>query len=235
MISVCLPTFNGEKFIKEQIESILPQLELEDEVIISDDSSTDNTIKIIKSFSDKRIILLENNIFKNPIYNLENALNLSKGEFIFLADQDDIWETNKVSICKNKLKTYDLVVSNCTIINEDGSSTTESLYEIRNSRIGFIKNLIKNSYCGCCMAFKSKLLQKCLPFPINLPMHDQWIGLMAEITGNPVFINDKLIRYRKHHGNLTFGFNSNNVSVAGKILNRTSILLNILKRALFNY
>lgn len=91
MISVCMPTYNGEKFIRIQLESILSQLGNDDEIVISDDSSTDKTVEITKSFNDSRIHLLENNTFHSPIYNLENALKNAKGDFIFLSDQDDEW------------------------------------------------------------------------------------------------------------------------------------------------
>src|SRR5688572_19081887 len=113
MISVCIPTFNGEKFIHRQLESIISQLSPDDEIVISDDSSSDNTLNIIKSLNDSRIKLLDNNHFRNPIFNLENALKHAKGDFIFLADQDDLWKENKVPLLLKKLNNYDLVLSNC--------------------------------------------------------------------------------------------------------------------------
>ena len=96
MISVCIPTFNGEKYLNKQLDSILPQLEPEDEIIISDDSSSDNTLSIIKSYKDERIKLLMNNDFKSPAFNLENALINAQGDYIFLSDQDDIWMKGKL-------------------------------------------------------------------------------------------------------------------------------------------
>ena len=98
MISVCIATYNGEKYIREQLDSILPQLGLDDEVIISDDSSTDNTLKIIEEYNDCRIKIFSNNKFYSPILNFENALKKAQGDFIFLSDQDDIWKSNKVEV-----------------------------------------------------------------------------------------------------------------------------------------
>ena len=98
MISVCIATYNGSKYIKEQIDSILPQLDECDEIIVSDDSSTDNTLSILKSYHDRRIIIFTNQKFNSPIYNFENALKHAKGDIIFLSDQDDIWEFNKVQV-----------------------------------------------------------------------------------------------------------------------------------------
>ena len=99
MISVCMATYNGENFIKEQIDSILPQLSDDDEIVISDDGSTDKTVDIIENYGDSRIKLLKYNSFRSTIYNLENALKDSKGDVIFLCDQDDKWNEDKVNIC----------------------------------------------------------------------------------------------------------------------------------------
>ena len=98
MISVCIATYNGAEYLREQVESILSQLEEEDEIVVSDDSSTDTTIEILQSFGDRRI-----KIFKNPakgfVRNFENALRQAQGDFIFLSDQDDVWLPNKVAVC----------------------------------------------------------------------------------------------------------------------------------------
>ena len=108
MISVCIATYNGENFIKAQLDSILCQISLTDEIVISDDSSSDNTIRIIKSYDDPRIKLFEGNTFHCPIFNFQNALKNSIGDFIFLSDQDDIWIKNKVSTMMKELQNSDL-------------------------------------------------------------------------------------------------------------------------------
>jgi len=197
-ISVCMATYNGEKYIKEQLDSILSQIGKNDEVIVSDDSSTDNTIEIVKSFNDSRIKIFENQTFKSPVYNFENTLKYANGELIILSDQDDIWKPNKIHIIKTYTQKYDLVVSDADIIDEKGAILQESFYKLNGSRKGFIKNIIKNSYLGCAMAFNRKILDKTLPFPRNLPMHDWWIGLIAELYGKVYFIEDKLISHRRH-------------------------------------
>lgn len=111
MISVCIATYNGERFIREQIGSIINQLGNEDEIIISDNGSTDSTIDIIKEIDDKRIKLIKGPEKKSPTSNFENALMHAKGEYIFLSDQDDVWKDNKISICMQYLKHYDCVIS----------------------------------------------------------------------------------------------------------------------------
>ena len=104
MISICIATFNGEHYIKDQLLSILPQLTVHDEVIISDDNSSDKTIKIIEEFNDLRIKIYYNNPLKKGYSNnFENALSKSNQQLIFLCDQDDIWFNNKIQIYKSKL------------------------------------------------------------------------------------------------------------------------------------
>ncbi|MEK5777350.1 glycosyltransferase, partial [Acinetobacter nosocomialis] len=98
MISVCLATYNGEKYIVEQLTSILSQLSPTDEVIISDDHSTDETLLLIKSLNDPRIKIITNELGKGYTKNFENAINHSSGDYIFLSDQDDVWVENKVEL-----------------------------------------------------------------------------------------------------------------------------------------
>lgn len=199
-VSVALASYNGEKYIKEQIETILNNLEKNDELVISDDGSNDRTIEIIKSFKDDRIKLIlgpKQGIVKN----FENAIKNSSGKYIFLSDQDDIWMNNKVSIVLKYLEdNYILIQHDAIVIDEYNNIIYDSFAEHRKVKTGIIKNLIKNSYHGCCIAFKSELKTKILPFP-NVYLHDEWIGLIAELNGKTKFINDKLIKYRRHSEN----------------------------------
>ena len=106
MISVCIATYNGERFIREQIDSILRQLSSDDEIILSDDGSTDDTISIINSIDDKRIKIIEGPRKHSPTPNFECAMKESKGDYIFLAVQDDVWKPNKVEVCIKWLQNY---------------------------------------------------------------------------------------------------------------------------------
>jgi glycosyltransferase involved in cell wall biosynthesis len=221
-ISVCIATYNGEKYIREQLESIIPQLPENGEIIISDDSSTDKTLEIINSIKDKRIKIFSNQKFRSPIFNFENAIRQAQGKYIFLADQDDKWFSNKIEIMLNALQNHDLVVSNAFIGDE-------SLNIIKDS---YFKNLLRNSYLGCCIAFDRKLINIALPFPENIPMHDMWIGMVAEVYFKPIFIPDKLMIYRRHSDNVTSiseNFTSNN-SFVSKLSFRYNLLLAIIKR-----
>ena len=232
MISVCIATYNGEKYIKDQLDSILVQLKADDEVIISDDSSTDKTIEIIKSLNDKRIVLYANQKFKSPIFNFENSLSYAKGDYIFLSDQDDIWVANKVQVMKSFLVDFDLVLSNTDIIDANGNILKKSFYKMNGSQKGLLKNMVKNSYLGCTMAFNQKILQKSLPFPKDLAMHDWWIGLIAEIYGETYFIDEKLIHYRRHGSNASPAGEKSHYTLSKKISFRLIMIKNLILRYL---
>src|SRR5690606_20683556 len=177
MVSVCIATYNGAKYIGEQLESILPQLSCDDEIIISDDSSSDNTIEIIRSFADERIIILPKQTFRNPIFNFENSIKHAKGDIIFLSDQDDIWAPRKIEIMIPLIKDYDLALCDCSVIDDNGNLLHPSYFALIDSQPGLLRNLYKtNPYMGCCMGFSRKLLEVVLPFPRRIPMHDLWIG-----------------------------------------------------------
>ena len=233
MISVCIPTYNGELYIKKQMESILKQIKDNDEVIVSDDSSTDATLKILDNFNDKRIKILRNNHFHSPIYNLENALKNASGDLIFLSDQDDIWCFDKVEKILKYLKNYDCVVSDAKIIDGNDFIIADSFYKINKSKKGFLHNFIKNGYLGCTMAFTKKIKDISLPFPNKIPMHDSWIGLLSEIYGKTIFIDEQLICYRRHGNNASQSAEKSRNSLKTKIYQRIILLYAILKRILF--
>lgn len=198
-VSVAMATYNGDKFIKEQINSILVNLNEDDEIIISDDGSTDNTITVIKSINDKRIKLVQGPK-KGVKQNFTNAIQNTTGDIIFLADQDDIWKKDKVT---EVLKCFEeekctLVVHDAEVVDENLNMTMDSYYNFRNSGKGIIKNIYKNTYIGCCMAFSSKVKKYILPIPNDIEMHDQWIGVLNDKYGKTYFSEKKLIKYRRH-------------------------------------
>ena len=204
-VSVVMATYNGEKYIKEQIDSILCQLDNKDELIISDDGSNDTTLKIINSYKDNRIKLI-NGPHKGVKQNFANAIKECTGKYIFLSDQDDIWDAKKIERVLNIFdqKKCLCVVHDCIVFDSDSKETIyESFYKFRNSKKGIIRNIWKNSYIGCCMAFDSKMKKYILPIPNDIEMHDQWIGILCEKKGESIFIDDKLIRYRRHNGNVS--------------------------------
>ena len=228
MVSVCMATKNGAPYIAEQLYSILVQLEPTDEIIISDDCSSDNTIKIIQSIKDPRIRLFQNNTPKGISKNFETGLRQSKGQFIFLADQDDVWLPHKIKVMLDHLKYYDLVVCNCLLVDYSLRKKNESFFALNNSGPGLLRNILKNSYIGCCMAFSRELLNKALPFPKDIPMHDFWIGLIGELNYNVRFIPEVLVYHRRHSSNASSTGNRSALSLFKKFNNRYRIIKNLL-------
>lgn len=233
MISVCIATYNGEQYIAEQISSILPQLSDEDELIISDDSSSDKTIEILESYNDSRISILKGNNFHSPIFNIENALKKAKGDLIFLSDQDDIWLDNKIQKIKSNIKPNSLIISDVTVVDENLNIIMNSIQDWIRYKKGFIANLIRPYSLGCCMAFDQKVLKTILPFPKNIPAHDLWISLLYEMKGNVLFINEPLMLYRRHGNNFSQVTEKSKNSFLKKIENRVILLLNVLMRLFF--
>lgn len=204
-VSVALAAYKGEKYIGEQLKSILPQLSENDEIIVSDDFFCEAVQSIIDEIDDGRISYVKG-AGKGVIKNFENAINLCSGDIIFLCDQDDVWLPNKVESC---LKEFEdgamLVLHDAKVSDSELNIKQESFFVTHSSSVGFLKNLMRNSYMGCCMAFSKELKKYILPFPEKIPMHDQWIGLNAERVGKVSLIREPLIIYRRHSETVTGG------------------------------
>lgn len=229
MISVCMATYNGGKFIREQLESILSQLPTDAEIVVADDGSTDDTLQVVESLKEQRIRVLPAEKHLGVIYNYERALQASKGEFIFLADQDDIWLPGKVEKVLAALNEADLVTHDAWMLRPSDSSWTRSgkLSDIRAYKSGVVINWWKNTFTGCCIALRRSVLGKALPFPKNLPMHDQWLGLVAEKYFKVKSIDEPLVEYRQHSTNATHIGNSP-AGVLQKIKWRVNLLKAII-------
>lgn len=229
MISVCIATYNGERFVREQIDSVLCQLSSGDEIIVSDDGSTDETLALINGIGDKRIRIIEGPRKHSPILNFENALKEAKGEYVFLADQDDVWKPNKVEVCMKWLQKYDCVVSDAEVTDSSLNQLYPSLYEVMHMKEGRIYNTIwKNGYTGCCMAFMRNVLEASLPFPKDIPMHDIWIGNVAAYKYSVKFIPDKLILFRRHNDTVSCNGKGSKYSIWQQIRFRWNIIKSIV-------
>jgi len=231
-VSVCIATFNGEKYIRQQLESILFQLLPNDEIVISDNCSSDGTIDIITSFADSRISIHSFEV-KSVTLNFENAIKYACGDIIILSDQDDVWLNGKVSRIRQELKIFDLVVTDCIIVDEHLNLLKTSLFDLIQSNSGIIRNLVRNSYTGCCMAFNRKIVHAALPFPKNLPMHDWWIGLVAEIAGSVTFVKRPYLLHRRHGSNASTLSVSSKLGMYKKIYIRVMMLRNLTSRFVF--
>lgn len=205
-ISVALTSCNSAGFIEEQLDSVLCQLDTGDEVVISADPSSDGTQKILNRYAglDSRVRLLEGK-GEGLLANFENAIAGCLGDVIFLCDHDDVWLPGKVNQVKASFadaRTM-VVLHDAKVCDGQLQVTQDSFMEWRGSKEGFWPNVLRNSFIGCCMAFRSELRTAVLPFPKDLPMHDQWIGLMGYRRGAVVFLHEPLLLYRRHGGNMS--------------------------------
>jgi glycosyltransferase involved in cell wall biosynthesis len=221
-----MATKDGERFVRDQVMSILPQLSAADEIIIADDHSTDRTLDIIHTIGDPRIRVIRTQA-PGIVATFETTLRAARGTYILLSDQDDVWKESKVAVMMTHLRGFDLVVSDCTLVDEYLNIIKPSYRARHGSRRGLLRNLLRNSYIGCCMGFHRSVLEKALPFPPRLPMHDGWLGLVAELYFTVGFIEDSLVLYRRHAGSYT-AQSSAELTVAQRLAHRLNLL-----RALF--
>lgn len=230
-ISVVLAAYKGEKYIQAQLESIEKQLDAFDELIISVDPSDDQTFAIAKAFEKDRkikMICLEGP-GKGVVANFEHGLTYAQNPLILLCDQDDVWLENKVAVIRQAFMDNEKLmglVHDCAICDEKLKIIEPSFFAFHHSQNGLVPNIIRNSFIGCCMAFRKEVLLASLPFP-TLPMHDQFLGLQAMRLGEVCFLPQVLSLYRRHDNNVS---DLKPASLYRQIQWRSQILLALSKR-----
>jgi GT2 family glycosyltransferase len=208
-VSVCMAAYNGERYIEPQVRSILDQLENRDELIVVDDASSDATRQCVKRIGDPRIRLIESRQNQGVLATFERAIREASGSLIFLSDQDDIWDPEKISTMilafHHDRKANVVLTATCPIDDQGKELTDVDRLEKGEFSDGFLSNLIRNKYQGCTMAFRSSLLPEILPFPVGYDvLHDIWIGSRNKLSGGAtIFIDKPLVRYRRHAQNVT--------------------------------
>jgi len=227
---VCVCTFNGSRFIRRPLGSVLPQLVNGGEVTIVDDASSDETCDILEEFVDERSRVLTHSHNLGVVKTFEHALEEASGDIIFLCDQDDIWLPNKVEKVMEIFETdpsITLVLTNGEMMDASGQPTGCMLHPRKHVPLGAVANLIRNRYQGSAMAFRRELLRAVLPFPDGIPMHDAWIGMVNSIVGRAAYIPDKLMLYRQHEHSVT---KRTHGPVHRMVAQRWSLFINILRR-----
>ena len=237
-LSVCMATYNGEKFIKEQIESILNQTHKPDEIIISDDASKDKTQDILIEYQKRypdliKVILNKDNA--GFVKNFERALLASSGDLVALSDQDDVWLPEKLqeeySILE-KNPNVGLTFSDLKLVDENLNEIEKSMWEYHNWKMnGYIKgadffeSILKfNRVTGCTIMIRRQILNDLIPFDSRIHLHDYWLALGSSLLSDVFAINKQLVLYRQH---------SNNQIGAGikKTINYDQYLANLQKEA----
>ena len=219
---------NGANYIAGQIDSIVCQLGNSDELIVSDDHSADFTLDIVRRFNDPRIKMCSSTRF-GATHNFEFALSRSTGDFIFLADQDDIWHPNKLATMMPFFNEFDMVVCDCTLMDDQRNIISDSFFELNRSGKGFLRNLVRNSYMGCCMGFRRSVLEKALPFPGDTIVHDFWIGMVAETHFKSLFLKNSLVDHRIHGANASTSGRTSKVPALKKVTQRYQMVRNLIR------
>lgn len=207
-ISVCMATYNGGTYIKDQLDSILSQISSNDEIVIVDDCSTDDTIDLIRSYADDRIKLFRNSKNIGSVHSFEKSISLAVGEYIFLSDQDDIWCKNRLNIMKEALKNSNVLLLSTKFSYIDENTNCISGKSVRlssNDSNKYIGNILgvflkKRSYFGCAMAFKSNFRNIILPIPSYVKSHDLWIAFAANLSCSNLHL-EYISLYHRIHGN----------------------------------
>ena len=214
--SVALCTFNGEKYLRKQLDSILEQTVAVDEIVICDDLSTDATLSILNQYKETfpnifKIHANEKNL--RSVKNFEKAISLCENEIVFLCDQDDMWIPEKVEVILNQFKIspeLQVIATNAFIINDDEDMLNVStIYDIPSKTTKEMKEILffhQNFCTGATMAVRKEFANCIMPFPPeNLFHHDEWIALKASLKNQLLFLNDRLIKYRIHQNQLVGG------------------------------
>lgn len=213
-ISVALCTYNGEKYLNKQLDSIFAQSVKVDEIVICDDISSDKTIEIINEYKEKypniiKLYVNEKNL--RSVKNFEKAISLCTGDIIFLSDQDDYWESNKVETILRHFeenKNIKVVATNGACIDENSNPIDyytiwdiPQFLKLQNININYFKTItqVGNIATGASMAIKKSFTEQCFPFPVMKDFHhDEWIAIVAAYHNSFSLIDEKVFKYRIH-------------------------------------
>ena len=216
-VDILLATYNGEKYLSQQIESLQSQTHLHWRLLISDDGSNDSTIEIIKTYSklDLRIVLVNEMSQGGIVLNFQKALESASAKYLMFCDQDDIWLSDKIEIMLAKLLLIEadrgdsfpiLGFSDMKLIDSRLVTISENFYYSKklnpNNNLDPRYLLWSCTVYGCSTIFNAALLRLALPIPLGVPMHDQWFALLAATYGTVFHLPRQTINYRQHDANV---------------------------------
>lgn len=205
-----MTTYNGERFLREQLDSILSQTYPNYELIICDDCSTDETWNILEKYAtkDTRIKVFKNDHNLGFKKNFEKAISLCKGDYIALSDQDDIWKDNHLELLIKNINDVSGVSGDAVIMEANGNIKTETLskrdkYLVDGSNVDKLYRILfyGNPFQGASSIYCRDALQKALPIPDGIEYHDAWFNSVACCFKGLIFINKVVNQYREHNNN----------------------------------
>lgn len=232
-VSVCVATYQGEEYIKEQLESVLGQLGPDDEVVVSDDCSTDATLDIIDRLRDPRVRILRNATNLGYSANFARALASATGDVIFLCDQDDVWLPQKVETMLKALDGRDMVVADVIVVDQELTPLEDSHFVRHGVRSGFLHNFLQTRYIGASMVITRRVLDVGLPFPANTRhcAYDYWITLVGEAFFDVGLVPTPQMLYRRHGHNASTGGSHSENTLAHRVYVRIYCLMHLLLRS----
>jgi glycosyltransferase involved in cell wall biosynthesis len=236
MISIAMATYNGELFIREQLDSILTQTLSDWELIVCDDGSTDNTLSILQEYAnnDSRIKIYQNETNLGFKRNFEKAIGLCSGEYIALCDQDDIWYPNHLEILLNLIGNNSLSIGNSDIVDTNNTflnkrmSDTDHIHFIPKDyrKLLYREFFYANPFQGASMLLKKEFALKCIPIPDEVHYHDTWLSTCACLDQGLVYTYTPITRYRQHGKNITINnHREKGVSRLDKYIDYTSKII----------
>ena len=213
-IDILMGTYNGEKHVEEQIQSILNQTHQNFQILIGDDGSKDSTREIVAKLQQKhsdKIMLLPPTDNVGAIYNFSWMTDFIDSNYIMISDQDDVWLPHKIEVTLKKMKELEetfgtekplLVFTDAILVSDDLETITPSHWDyccwdpIKSTKIGHL--LVENCCYGCTLMVNKALLDLATPIPVEAGMHDYWLSLIAATFGKIGFVKEPTLKYRRH-------------------------------------
>lgn len=227
-VSVCMAAYNGAQHITEQITSILAELGPDDELVIVDDASTDDTVERIQTVEDPRMRLVEGTDNHGYARRFEESIGLARGEHIFLSDQDDVWPAGRVAVMQQALLTNWVVAGNVTRLGDGGSVRPRGAFgrwRLTDAQQGHPRRMIlrlagsQAPYYGSAMAIHRDLLPAALPLPQSaLELHDGWLALLGLMSHSMAHVEEIVVHRRIHAANTTGAPRSPKKIAAGRVM-----------------
>jgi len=206
-----MATYNGDRFVREQVESILEQLHPHDELIVVDDASKDHTAALVEGFADPRLRLFRHERNAGYVRTFQEALTQASGEILLLSDQDDVWLPGHREALARAARTSGVAASNLSVLGRPGGlpgpygqrDWALRHQDSRRPRRNLTAVLAGNRpYFGCAMAFDSSMRDLILPFPTFLyESHDLWIAICGNVARRMVHLEDRTVARRLHDAN----------------------------------
>ncbi|MBB1498913.1 glycosyltransferase [Paracoccus sp. MC1862] len=206
-ITVVMATYNGARYLTEQINSLLAALGPDDEIVISDDGSTDETRMVVAAYTDPRIHLLPPGPRLGYQGNFQRAIRASRGQFIFFSDQDDVCLPQRIESSLAVLEDADCVCGDAVLVDQDLVLLQPSFFAARQARFSALRLFIRPTVIGATMACRRDFVMKSMPFPPKVP-HDMWLSIRSALRGRLAVSRQPFILYRRHAATASITGNS---------------------------